>query len=175
MHVLLNDKLIVYIRLWSGPDQEQKIVDEISGYISAADADLEVTTPFEYIESFSSQTNKLRVAILLANEALFSDNKDKYLQGFELAAVYKNKNEVSFTSVGRFSIFAEKKGKKFSIYAHGGYMDDNVLLPTALLGIEKTPDMQCASVSAKDLDSIIIESLYDSHTYWKSIINNFTD
>lgn len=173
MHTLLNDNLIVCIRLWSGPEVEQKAVDEISRYLSAADADLEVTTPFDYIENLSSLANKVRVALLLANEAIYLDNKEKYSQGFEIAICYKHHKEVSIGSVGRFAFTAEKKDKNFTMFESGGSLDDLVLLPTDLLGIEREVDIKCTSVSTRDLSAIQIHSTFDQETYWQAYINQF--
>lgn len=173
VHSLLNDNLLVCIRLWSGPEVEQKAVDEILRYLSAADADLEVTTPFDYIESLSSLSNKVRVALLLANEALYIDNKEKYSQGFEIAICYKHNKEISLGSVGRFAFTAEKKDKKFLMFESGGFLDDLVLLPTDLLGIEREVDIKCASVSTRDLSSIQISSKFDQNTYWSTTVSQF--
>ena len=173
VHSLLNDNLLVCVRLWSGPEVEQKAVDEILRYLSAADADLEVTTPFDYIESLSSLSNKVRVALLLANEALYVDNKEKYSQGFEIAICYKHGKEISLGSVGRFAFTAQKKDKKFLMFESGGFLDDLVLLPTDLLGIEREVDIKCTSVSTRDLSLIQISSNFDQNTFWSAIINQF--
>lgn len=173
IHSLLNDNLIVCLRQWSGPEVEQKVVDEILRYLSAADADLEVTTPFDYIESLSSLSNKVRVALLLANEALYLDNKEKYTQGYEIAICYKHNKEISIGSIGRFAFSAEKKNKTYLMYETGGFLDDLVLLPADLLGIEREVAIKCASVSTKDLSMIHIASQFDQNTYWLAKINDF--
>lgn len=173
VHSLLNDNLLVCIRLWSGLEVEQKVVDEILRYLSAADADLEVTTPFDYLESLSSLSNKVRVALLLANEALYIENKEKYSQGFEIAICYKHNNEISVGSVGRFAFTVEKKDKKFLVFESGGFLDDLVLLPTDLLGIEREVDIKCSSISTRDLFSIQISSKFDQDTFWSVTINQF--
>lgn len=173
IHSLLNDNLLIYVRLWSGRDSEEKVIDEILRYLSAADADLEVTTPFDHIESLSSLANVVRVALLLANEALYIENKEKYSQGFEIAICYKNNKEISMGSIGRFSFSANKTNKEFLIYESGGGMDDLTLLPTALLGLEREPEVHCASVSTRDLNSLQVSSCFDQDTYWKSELTQF--
>lgn len=173
IHSLLNDNLLVCIRLWSGHEAEQKAVDEISRYLSAADADLEVTTPFDYIESLSPLANKVRIALLLANESIYLDNKEKYTQGFEIAICYKHHKEISIGSVGRFGFNAAKKDKSFTMFESGAFLDDLVLLPTDLLGIEREVDIKCASVSTRDLLAIKINSTFDQHTYWQADLSNF--
>lgn len=173
VHSLLNDNLLIFLRLWSGPEVEQKAIDEIMRYLSAADADLEVTTPFDYIESISSLSNKVRVAMLLANEALYLDNKEKYTQGFEIAICYKHNKEISMCSVGRFAFSALKKDKKFTMYESGGFLDDLVLLPTDLLGLEREVDIKCSSISVRDLSSVQVSSKFDQNTFWSADVKDF--
>ena len=173
VHSLLSDNLLVFVRLWSGPEVEQKAVDEIARYLSAADADLEVTTPFDYLESISSLANKVRVALLLANEAIYLDNKEKYTQGFEIAICYKHNKEISIGSVGRFAFTAEKKDKNFTMFESGAFLDDLILLPTDLLGIEREVDIKCTSISTRDLSAIQIDSTFDQNTYWQAKLSQF--
>ena len=173
VHNLLNDNLIVAIRLWSGPDAEQAVVDEILRFLSAADADLEVTTPFDYIENLSSLSNKVRIALLLANETLYAQNKEKYMQGYEIAICYKHQKEISVGSVGRFALNVVKTNKEFMVFESGGLMDDVVLLPSALLGTEREPEIKCASVAVRDLNSLQLSSIFDALTFWSAKITDF--
>lgn len=173
VHSLLNNNLLVCVRLWSGPEAEQKAVDEILRYLSATDADLEVTTPFGYIESLSPLSNKVRIALLLANEAIYSENKEKYTQGFEVAICYKSHKEISVASVGRFAFRANKKDKNYIMFETGGFLDDLVLLPADLLGVEREVEISCASISTRELISIQISSKYDEHSFWSADLHQF--
>jgi len=170
----LNDQLILVIRSWTGSDHIQTVIDEITRFLSAADAELEVTTPFDYLESLSTIANKVRIALLLANDAIYTHNKDKYLFGFEVAICFKSQREIVVASMGRFSIQYEKNHKIFNLYQRGGLIDESVLLPPNLLGIDKTPQVDCYSLSVQELDEIDMSSYYSEKTFWKIKIDQFS-
>lgn len=175
VHLLLNDQLVIFLRSWNGIDANQKVIDEINHFLSAADADLEVTTPFEFVENLSSMANKVRISVLLANDIIFkTENKEKYMQGYELAIIFKNKNEIAWSTVGRFEISSNKNNKNITISHAGQFLDDQILLPVALLGLEREPSVLSGSFSIKNLDQIQIQSDFDQQsTYWKAHITNF--
>ena len=169
----MSSDLLIFIRSWCGEDLQQKVLNEITRYLSATDADLEVTSPFEYVENLSSIANKVRVALLMANEALYGENKDHYKYGYEVAICYKKSNEICIASVGRFSFKYQKKNKMIQLYESAGFADDLTLLPSQLLGIEKSIEIKISSISKSDLEAIEIKSIFDEDTYWISQIKDF--
>lgn len=169
----MSSDLLIFIRSWCGDDLQQKVLNEITRYLSATDADLEVTSPFEYVENLSSIANKVRVALLMANEALYGENKEQYKYGYEVAICFKKSNEVCIASVGRFSFNYQKKGKVLQLYESAGFADDLTLLPSQLLGIEKSLEIKINSISKTDLETVEIKSNFDADTYWISNIKNF--
>ena len=176
MYSLLNDELLVFLRSWNGTDSNQKIIDEISHYLSAANADLEITTPFAFIESLSSMGNKVRVALLLANDVIYKfDNKEIYSQGFEVAVVFKSAKEVVCGQIGRFSMQAYKNNHVLDLGHGGTFLDEQILLPTALLGTELEAPIFVSSIATKDLTRLEIKSAYLAHSpseqsYWQAQI-----
>lgn len=175
LHTLLDDQLLIFLRSWSGIDSNQKVIDEITHFLSAANADLEVTTPFEFVENLSSLANKVRISVLLANDIIYkTENKEKYLQGYELAIVFKNQQEIVWSTVGRFEITAIKNKKNISIINTGQFLDDQILLPIDLLGLQREPAVLTGSLSVKNLESICVESHFDQKaTFWKATISDF--
>jgi hypothetical protein len=176
VYSLLDDQLLIFLRSWNGNDVLQKVVDEVTHFLSAANADLEVTTPFEYLQNLSSVANKVRISVLLANDVILkSENKDQFRQGFELAIIFKNHNELAWSTVGRFQITA-KKMKTILPISHGGqFLDDQVLLPVALLGIDRQPAVLAGSISTKNLEEIqVLSNFADMTTYWEAVITDFT-
>jgi hypothetical protein len=176
VHSLLDDQLLIFLRSWNGIDANQKIIDEINHFLSAANADLEVTTPFDFIENLSSLANKVRISTLLANDIIYkTENKEKYLHGYELAIIFKNQQEIAWSTVGRFEIQAVKNQKSISISHGGQFLDDQILLPVSLLGIEREPAVSTGSIAVKNLDQMIVSSAFDQQsTYWKAVIQDFT-
>ncbi len=175
VYSLLDDQLHIFLRSWNGNDANQKVIDEINHFLSAANADLEVTTPFEFIENLSSMANKVRISILLANDVIYkTENKEKYLQGFELAIVFKSQQEIVWSTVGRFEIRATKNQKNISVSHGGQFLDDQILLPVSLLGIDREPHVLTGSISVKNLDSLQIHSDFDEKaTSWSVEISDF--
>ncbi len=176
VHSMLSDQLIIFLRSWNGIDANQKVIDEINHFLSAADADLEVTTPFEFIENLSSIANKVRISMLLANDVIYkTENKDSYNHGFEIAIIYKHQQEIAWSTVGRFEISATKNKKNISLGHGGQFLDDQVLLPVALLGIEREPAVLTGSLSIKNLEQIQVLSDFDQlATSWKALITDFS-
>ena len=172
---LLNDQLLVIIRSWNGPEINQKIVDEINHYMSSVEADLEVTSPFGYSEHLTVYANKLRIALMLANHTVYNtDNRELYQQGAEVTAVFKKNNEVSWASIGRYAIEAQKNGRKIKLFDSGVLFDDEVLLPTNLLGLYKHPEIMAGSVSTKNLETLEVKSVFSQYeSVWECLISDF--
>ena len=74
----LNNQLTVFLRAWGSVEYNQKVIDEITHYLSTTQADIEVTTPFDYVESLSSLANRARVSLLLAHDLFYkTDNRNE--------------------------------------------------------------------------------------------------
>lgn len=170
---LLSQNLIICIRAWSGDEALQKIVEEVERYLSSAEVEIEVTTPFDYLESLSPIANKIRVSLLLANEALYTINKELYTCGHEVIICYKHKNEIGIGSIGRFSVTAHKEQKKLKLYETGGLCDDQILLPANLVGLDREPEIRCASTARKNLKVLELHSAFDESTFWTARITDF--
>lgn len=171
---LLDDHLLIFLRSWNGHDAEQKVIDEINHFLSAANADLEVTTPFEFIENISSLANKVRISILLANDIIFkTENREQFQQGFEIAVIFKNNNEIAWSTVGRFQLSVEKQNLHFSISHGGQFLDDQILLPVALVGIDREPRVLSGSLPAKNIEKIEVRSEFsDQSSFWEALITD---
>ncbi len=172
---LLNDRLLVIIRSWNGVDINQKVIEEISHYVSAAEADLEVTSPFDYSENLTPYANKVKVALLLANHSVYNtDNRQVYQHGAEVAVFFQKNNEIAWASVGRFSILAHKANQQLKIYDSGSKFDEEVLLPVDLIGIYKNPEISAGSFSVKKLDTLEIKSIFgQQESVWECTVTNF--
>lgn len=172
----LNDQLIICIRSWNSQDANQKIADEITHYLSSLDADLDITTPFDFIENLSFLANKVRVAVLLANDLIYgTDNKEIYQQGAEIAIFLTKGKELIWSCVGRFSIQAEEDSSQFiSIYDSGVFLNDRVVMPQELLGLYKSPQIQVGSMTTDKLQQLHVESKYNyGKTEWTLKLTDF--
>ena len=187
----LNNQLTVFLRTWGTSEYNQKVIDEITHYLSTTQADIEVTTPFDYLESLSSLANRTRVSLLLAHDLLYkTDNRNEYLVGFECLVLFKNKKELAWSSVGRFSISKIQNDRMNTIVSLGTDLDEEALLPVQLMGLEKEITVVSGSISVNSDTKLVVASNFNSElklsdgvgisaievvpnnaTYWFSFVN----
>lgn len=171
----LNERLLIFIRSWNGPEIFQKITDEINHYMSSVEADLEVTSPFGFSENLTTLANKVKVSMLLANDNIYNtENKEIYQHGAEVVVLFQKENEISWASVGRFSLEAQKEDRKLKLFDSGSRFDDVILLPVNLIGIIKNPDILAGSISTKKLQQLEIKSVFGQYeSVWECQISDF--
>lgn len=158
-YLQLNDQLVIFLRTWGAGDYNQKVVDEITHYISTTQADIEVTTPFDYNESMSSLANRTRISLLLAHDLLYkTDNRTEYLVAFEALVMYQNKNELAWSSVGRFNISKLQNKRLTPILQLGSDLDNEALLPIQLIGVEKETCMNSGSILFENGAAVVVSS-----------------
>lgn len=160
---LLDGELLIILRSWGSSEYNQKFIDEIQHYISSTEADVEVTTPFDYQENLSSLANRTRIAILLAHDRFTkNENKNEYLVGFEVTVLFHSKNELAWSSVGRFTIDKFVDEQICTLMSNGSDLDTEVLLPVQLVGLEKSIDISSGSMVFNDKTVFVISSLFRS-------------
>lgn|GEM_PF-6137776 len=158
---LMDDQLIIILRAWGSSDYSLKFTDEVQHYLSSTQADLEVTTPFDYRENLSSLANRTRVSILLAHDLFYkNENKNEYLVGFEATILFKSKNELAWSSVGRFAIDKITDQNFVTYLKNGSDLDTEILLPVQLIGVEREIDISSGSMFVNSDTKIAISSIY---------------
>jgi hypothetical protein len=161
LYNLLDGQLLLALRSWGSSDYNQKFIDEITHYLSSTQADLDVTTPFEYQESLSALANRTRVALLLAHDLfLKSENKSEYLVGFESLVLFKVKNELAWSSVGRFSIDKIAEENLNTLMRNGSDLDDEVLLPVQLVGVERAININSGAAVFDESSRFVVSSFF---------------
>ncbi len=167
---LLDSNLIIFLRSWGSQDYDQKFTQEVMHFLSTAQADIEVTSPFDYLENLSSLANKVRISLLLAHDYFYKiENKNSFSIGFEVAVFMSTKNEIAWATVGRFDLLNITNQSTQLLSACGTDRDRHVLLPVDLLGVEKDFELRCGSVS-RGLDkheALVISSCYDNSLQFK--------
>lgn len=167
--------LIVIVRPWNNSDHLKVVIEEVSQYLSATQADMELTTPFQYVEGLSTLANRLRISALLANDRLFkSENREIYSCGFEMVLLYKKQTELAWLAIGGFEIEAEFSDFKKIVSSNGDILDSCNLLPPHLLGVDRTPVLQAGSISNADLQALRIKSYFNKNdTIWNCDVSAF--
>lgn len=158
---LLDNQLILILRAWGSSEYNQIFTDEITHYLSSTQADLDVTTPFKYQENLSALANRTRVSLLLAHDLFYkSENKNEYSVGFEAAVLFKSKNQLAWSSVGRFAIDKVRDNSLGTLMKCGSDLDSEVLLPVQLIGVEREIDINSGSMNINESDKIVISSTF---------------
>ena len=181
---LLDNQLTIVARAWGSQEYNKKLIDEISYYMSSAQADLDVTSPFDFKENLSSLTNKTRISVLLAQDHFYKTiNKTEFTVGFEVTVFFQIKNELAWSSVGRFALKKMENNFVHTLFETGSDRDQETLLPIALLGVERDVEISSGSMQLTDHTQIILastnsghlsENLIPSHaemTYWYLVLN----
>ena len=162
---LLDNNLIIFLRSWGSQDYDQKFTQEVMHFLSTAQADIEVTSPFDYLENLSSLANKIRISLLLAHDYFYKiENKNSFSIGFEVALFMCAKNEIAWATVGRFDLLKITDQSAQLLSACGTDRDKHTLLPVDLLGVEKDFELRCGSVSrgSNQDEALIVSSCYDN-------------
>ena len=168
IHQLLDDKLIIFLRSWGSQDYDQKFIEEIMHFLSTAQADIEVTSPFDYLENLTSLANKVRISLLLAHDYFYKvENKNSLSVGFETTVLMKVKNEIAWAAVGRFDLFKITEHGSQILSGTGTDRDQVILLPVDMLGVEKDFEMRCGSLLVTN-ESLLISSTYKNFLNFQS-------
>ncbi len=189
---LLDNQMALVVRAWGSQEYNQKLIDEVSHYMSSAQADLDVTSPFDFKENLSSLANKTRISLMLAHDFFYkTQNKDDFTVGFEVAVLFQLKNELAWSSVGRFSLKKIKSTYLQTLFDTGTDRDVETLLPVELLGVEREVEISSGSLLLVPQTQLLLTSEYGgilvsesttaqqaslrpSHTtmsYWYSLIS----
>src|SRR4051812_29355671 len=101
VHAEQDGSLVIITTSWGVPEHAARVNDEILKYVQAARADVEVTSPFEFLSCLSDEANCLRVATMICNERFYrSDNRSDYNAGVELLVLAREGSHLSYAQVG---------------------------------------------------------------------------
>ncbi len=170
--ILLDERaqLLIVATPWGPRSAARKVIDRMTDYLALAREDNEATSPFERLSCLSTQANNLRIATLLANEALYrDDNRQEYRAGVELFAATIDDNELVWVQAGNPQILLSREGR--SPISLGAQIDlaadlsegETTLspLPSQLLGLDSTLNLNLNSFRVRAGDKIILLS----HSY----------
>lgn len=158
----MNGQLLQVFSNWGDPGGADVVFDEVNRYVSAAAADIEVTSPFEFVPQHSSAANALRIGGMLANELLFrAKNKNEYSFGGELVALFLKNNQLSWLQIGlpQIWIYRGNTGEIQPIAVSRNFcLEPNSLLdlPSELLGTEPSIYPRVGQIFIAPEDSLIL-------------------
>lgn len=179
IYVEPDGTLIVVTTSWGNQEHAARLNEDIAKYVQAAKADVEVTSPFEFLTSLTNQANYLRIAALIANEAFYrGDNKADYQAGLETLVILKTESQIAYAQVGAPHLLIQKSDRLMSPisvnYDSSVEMsgDDGSLLPPlpqTLIGVEASLNLRVGDFRTDESDRLI---LYAGGVWPESIWNS---
>lgn len=176
-----DGSLIVVATSWGQPEHAQRAIDEVVKYVSAAKADLEVTSPFEFLSCLSDEVNYVRTGILLANDLLYrGENRSEYFSGVEVMAIFKRGSQIAWAHVGCPSLFVQRKTQGLQPLSIGLDLSSETTpaldlppLPAQLIGLDPTCHVQCGHIHVAESDQLVLlASSQIATTLWKKESSN---
>lgn len=159
--------LLLVTTPWGPRGCAEKVNGMIRDQFFSARADSEVTSPFDRLTCLTSVANDLRIALRLANDAIYNeDNRNEYVFGFEIAAISIHKNEVSWAQSGFPGIFLDRPNSCLLPLAGAtdlstelGHPKDLLTpLPAAMLGTEPTSDFTIKTIRPQPNERFVLVS-----------------
>lgn len=152
---------------WGSKSAAEKCSELVHNYYLSSMGDQEATSPFERLSCLSKEANDLRLAVLYANEKIYSnENSNEYLSGCELLTITQTGNEVHLVQIGQPAIYLSRPGLPPLPMACHMDMSMNFStgqhllspLPTQLLGVENHIDFSVISFIPQTRDKLIFIS-----------------
>jgi hypothetical protein len=145
---------------WGTKDALKELNDMTREYFSASIADGEATSPFARLPGLSRSGNTLRIATMLANESVFQKfNREAYTTGCEALVMAFDRNELSWIQIGQphLLLLRGNEIQPLSV-AHDLSLDFEIAtpLPTKLLGVERSVELETKSLALKDGDRLLM-------------------
>ena len=162
-----DGSLLVITTSWGETDLSAKVNEAVAKYVQAAIADVEVTSPFEFMTCFSDETNYLRVALLISNDSVYrSDNRGEYVGGVETLILFKRGNKLAYAQVGSPNLLIQKRGMGLapvavnyeSAHELSSPFEMQPPLPRNLLGVDPTLNIRCGDLRVEEEDQLLVYS-----------------
>ncbi|MES2964550.1 MAG: hypothetical protein V4760_11710 [Bdellovibrionota bacterium] len=167
IHVDAASGTFIVATPWGPREAARKVIDRMNDYLALAREDQEATSPFQKLSCLSDQANALRIATLLANEALYrEENRTEYRAGVELFAGLINDDEFVWLQSGNPQILLARPGR--TLIPLGSQIDlaydlsegGELLpaLPSQLVGLDSSINLNINSFRARGGDKLVLIS-----------------
>ena len=159
-----EDNLMVMTTTWGLAEDSERVADEIVKYVASSMADVEVTSPFEFLSCYSDQLNALRIGALIANDVLYrGQNKTEYRSGVEVLALMQNENIISWIKIGGPAMWLRQSSGQIISLAGGNDLAwqfdwRSPPLPDSLLGVENSCDIHLGEFRVQQGEQILLAS-----------------
>ena len=162
-----DGSLLVITTSWGDTDLAGRVNEDIAKYVQAAVADVEVTSPFEFLTCLSDEANYLRVALLIANDSIYrGDNRGEYAGGVETLVLFQRDNKLAFAQVGSPNLLIQKRGMGLApvsvsyeaSHELSSSFETYPPLPQQLLGVDPTLNIRSGELRIDDEDRLLVYS-----------------
>jgi hypothetical protein len=150
---------------WGESEHAAKVIEEVVKYVEAAQSDVEVTSPFEFLTCLSDEVNHLRIAVQIANDLLYrGENRREYFSGVEILTILKKGSQLAWAQVGNPSLLIHRKDQNIRPLTIGfDYSVDfsspgEILapMPVHLIGLDPTVNIQCGDTRVVEGDQLVL-------------------
>lgn len=167
IHLDASSGTFIVATPWGPRDAARKVIDRMNDYLALAREDAEATSPFQKLSCLSDQANALRIASLLANEALYrEENRNEYRAGVELFAGLAKDDEFVWVQAGNPQILLARPGR--TLIPLGSQIDLSYdlsegpdllpALPSQLVGLDSTLNLNINSFRLRGGDKLVLVS-----------------
>lgn len=151
------------------PWGEREVVNEtllhLRDLVLSSQGDLDITSPFEKVESLSSLGNQMKTAFRLTNEKILNEqNNGEYTVGMEVFAASKDHNLFVWGSLGSYHLLLNRAGSPLYLldthhdltFELGKNSPLCPPLPCTLLGLHPTLQIPIQSLRLQPNDQFFI-------------------
>ncbi|MBC7371361.1 MAG: hypothetical protein H7326_07345 [Bdellovibrionaceae bacterium] len=173
-----DGSLLIITTSWGETDLAAKVNEDIAKYVQAAVADVEVTSPFEFMTCFSDEANYLRVALLISNESVYrAENRGEYVGGVETLILFQRNNKLAYAQVGSPNLLIQKRGMGLapvSVSYEASHELSSTFeiyppLPQDLLGVDPSLNIRCGDLRIDEKDRLLVYSGgFWPHSMWSA-------
>lgn len=177
-HLSVNEEqdLIVICTSWGASEHAEKVAEEIQKYVHSAKADVEVTSPFEFLTCLTDEVNYLRTSLMIVNDYLYrSENRTEYYAGVEALVLFKRGRQLAWAQVGGPSILIQRAGTSVQPLSISGDLASEKKellgpLPHSLLGVDRTCFINVGHTTFDHQDKLVLvaSSLLSTHLWKRS-------
>lgn len=160
-----NAELILVLTCWGNSEAAEVCIQSIKDYFFTTMDDQDVTSPHPIYPQFSAVSNHLRIAVQLANEAVYSQfNKDAFTSGIEIFAGSLDQMELNWVSLGFPQVFLHQENANWTAldlkqdlsFDFGFNANKLPPLPSEFLGQHNLQPLQPKSVRINESDKLLL-------------------
>lgn len=153
-----DEKTVIVATSWTIQEHAQKVISEVTQFLDSSFADVEVTSPFEYLPQLSKISNSLRIALLIANDVIYRvENRSELTAAVEVCILHKYQNQIFYAQVGQPQIFLQSADQSLQPVTAGVDLRSPPL-PRDLLGLEIRPQIQMGQFEVSSEDRVVLLS-----------------